>query len=128
MSGKTSELIALLDDGRRRSVPEIHEHLGPCRLNSRACEARKRLRKVGRDLVMTRAPGVAGAEAYSYQIVPLALEQPESSGSGSGCSSAAEAHHLPLPGSAPGLPDLLFSGSDEVLTTGAEQLSLLVAA
>lgn len=63
VTGKTSELI-----GRSRSVPEIHRAIGECRLNSRAAEARKRLRAHGRDLVMTRAPGVAGAEAYSYRI------------------------------------------------------------
>ena len=68
MSGATSELIALLADGHPRTVPEIHAAIGPCRLNSRAAEARKRLRAQGRDLVMTRAPGVAGAEAYSYVI------------------------------------------------------------
>lgn len=68
-AGKTSELIALLADGRRRTVPEIHSHLGPCRLNSRAAEARRRLRvRVGRTLLCVHAPGVTGPAAYSYVI------------------------------------------------------------
>lgn len=126
VTGKTSELIALLADGRSRSVPEIHSVIGPCRLNSRAAEARKRLKKrTGRKLICTHTPGLTGPAAYSYVIPGGPLTQRELSVltiRSSRCVSGPPAH------SAPVLSDHSFSGSDEVSDTGAEQLSLLVAA
>lgn len=146
MSGKTSELIALLADGRSRSVPEIHAVIGPCRLNSRAAEARKRLRAQGRDLVCSRTPGVSGPEAYVYRIVDGPLTERETS---VGDEPGEATSHVPVSSRADDVtsrsvsdsltrsgPDpqssegfaLSGSGAFRGRPSGSEQLSLDVAA
>lgn len=58
-------VLALLRDGKRHSVPEIHERCGTMRLNSRIAELRTR----GHVIECLRIGG-RGAESYVYRLTP----------------------------------------------------------
>ena len=144
MTGKTSELIALLSDGRSRTVPEIHAVIGPCRLNSRAAEARARLRAQGRDLVCARTPGLSGPGAYSYRIVDGSLTEGDHGSPGThvwpglGCQLAAPSVSDSLTFSGPEPQSAVVAGPASMTTqlgppgipspSGPGQLSFEVAA
>jgi hypothetical protein len=64
-TSQCGRVLALLADGRRHTVPEIHERCGTMRLNSRVAELRTR----GYDIECVRVPG-KGAASYAYQLVP----------------------------------------------------------
>lgn len=101
MNGSTVDrLHELLADGVARSVTEIHAVIGPCRLNSRACELRKRLRREGADLICEHVKGRTGPDGYVYRI------------------TAAPVFEAPLPQSVP---------ADVAADAAGTQLSLLAA-
>lgn len=61
--GQTAKVWRILQDGRPHSIQEIHAAVGPCRLNSRVAEARKRF---GADIECRYEDGT-----YVYQYRPL---------------------------------------------------------
>lgn len=70
-----ARVLAVLQDGRPHTVPEIHDRAGTMRLNSRIAELRKR----GHNIICEHTPGETGAGAYSYRLItgPLSPGRPE---------------------------------------------------
>jgi hypothetical protein len=71
---QNARILAVLWDGQRHTVPEIHRRAGGCRLNSRISE----LRRHGCEIECDRDPRRKGAGAYGYRLVatPPGLEPP----------------------------------------------------
>jgi len=71
---QNARVLAVLWDGKRHSVPEIHRRAGTMRLNSRISE----LRGHGCEIKMTRNPKRKGAASYGYTLLstPPTLEPP----------------------------------------------------
>lgn len=63
---QNARILAVLDDEHWHTVSQIHSVVGPCRLNSRIAE----LRKKGNAILCRRIPGKTGAEAYEYRLLP----------------------------------------------------------
>jgi len=61
---QNDRILAVLQDGRDHSVPEIHRIAGTCRLNSRIAELRKR----GHAITCFRIPNQTGAASYGYRL------------------------------------------------------------
>lgn len=59
---QNARILAVLADGKPKTVPTIHRRAGSCRLNSRVAE----LRSYGYDIVCERLPHRKGASAYRY--------------------------------------------------------------
>lgn len=70
-SSQNDRILELLADRRPHRVPDIHQAVGTCRLNSRIAELRKRLRAEGLTIVCRHLPGLTGAEAYEYELTTL---------------------------------------------------------
>lgn len=62
---QNDRVLAALADGRWRTVPELHARVGPCRLNSRVAELRKR----GHRIECRTVAGRVGPARYEYRLV-----------------------------------------------------------